>query len=86
MEMSVSIVAVRWRSPRQASRWNGHAPQSTTGVARKSATSSQPANCSGPIMERARTGTASTVEIRRRMRRPRASPASGRGAPGSVAP
>ena len=86
MLMSVSIVAVRWRRPRQAARWNGHPPQSTTGVARTSATTSQPANCSGPIMERTRTGTARTAETSSRVRSPRASPASGPGVPGSVAP
>ena len=36
MEMSVSIVAAPWRRLIHAARWNGHAPHTTTGVARAS--------------------------------------------------
>ena len=40
-EMSVSIVAAPCRRFSQAARWNGHAPQTTTGVARASDTHCQ---------------------------------------------
>ena len=36
-EISVSIVAAPWRRLVQAARWNGQAPQMTTGAARASA-------------------------------------------------
>ena len=35
-EMSVSIVAAPWRRLVHAARWNGSAPQTTTGAARVS--------------------------------------------------
>ena len=46
-EISVSIVAARWRRLSAAARWNGQPPQNTTGVASASASHSQPRNWSG---------------------------------------
>ena len=56
--ISVSIVAVPWRRFAQAARWNGQAPQSTTGVAKLSASHCQLSNCSAGIIETSSTGSA----------------------------
>ena len=58
--ISVSIVAVPWRRFAQAARWNGQAPQSTTGVASLSASHCQLSNCSAGIIETSRTGSERT--------------------------
>ena len=67
-EISVSIVAVPWRRLAHAARWNGHAPQSTTGVARFSASHCQLSNCSAGIIETSSTGSDSSAETIRRKR------------------
>ena len=58
-EISVSIVAVPWRRLVQAARWNGQAPQTTTGAARVSDSHCQLVNCSAGIIAIAITGTVS---------------------------
>ena len=50
MEMSVSIVAARWRAFSSAARWKPKPAQKTTGVASASASHSQPSNWSGGII------------------------------------
>ena len=47
IEISVSIVAAPWRAFSSAARWKPKPAQKTTGVARASASHSQPANWSG---------------------------------------
>ena len=47
----MSIVAVPCLRFAQAARWNGQAPQSTTGVARLSASHCQLSNCSAGIID-----------------------------------
>ena len=56
-EIRVSMVAAPWRRLTQAARWNGHPPQSTTGVASGSASHCQSSNCSAGIIDIASTGT-----------------------------
>ena len=58
--MSVSMVAVAWRRLSQAARWNGHAPQVTTGAARVRDSHCQASNCSAGTIARRTTGTVST--------------------------
>ena len=67
-EISVSIVAVPWRRLAHAARWNGHAPQMTTGVARFSASHCQLSNCSAGIIETSSTGSESSAETISRKR------------------
>jgi hypothetical protein len=67
-EIRVSIVAVAWRRFAHAARWNGHAPQTTTGVASWSASHCQFSNCSGGIIESTRTGSVSAAEMTSRRR------------------
>src|SRR5258705_7446609 len=74
--MRVSIVAAPWRALAQAARWNGNAPQTTTGEANVRASHCQLVNCSGGIIDRAMTGTVSTSEISSRGRNEAASPDS----------
>ena len=57
MLMSVSIVAVACLRFAQAARWNGQAPQSTTGVASCSDSHCQLSNCSAGIIDIASTGS-----------------------------
>ena len=67
-EMSVSIVAVAWRRFAHAARWNGSAPQTTTGAASVSDSHCQFSNCSGGIIAIASTGSVSAVETSSRRR------------------
>ncbi len=67
-EMSVSIVAVACLRLTQAARWNGQAPQSTTGAAQVRLSHCQLSNCSGGIMARTSTGAVSASEISSRRR------------------
>ena len=60
----MSMVATPCRAFAMAARWNGHAPQVATGVARTSDSQAQPGKCGG--MANSTTGTASTREIRSR--------------------
>jgi hypothetical protein len=69
MLMSVSIVVVPWRSERQAARWNGQAPQNTTGVASAKHSHCQYVNCRGGIIEMSTTGVARARENQNRRRR-----------------
>ena len=83
----MSIVAAPWRRFVHAARWNGHAPQVTTGAASVSDNHCQASNWSAGIMARATTGTARTVDTTRRSRRARVSSRSSAAAgPGATAP
>ena len=57
--MSVSIVAAPLRRFFHAARWNGSAPQSTTGAASVSDSHCQARNCSAGTIDIAMTGTVS---------------------------
>src|ERR1035437_6186578 len=67
-EIKVSIVAARWRALVSAARWNGNAPQTTTGEARVRASHCQLSNCSIGIIDINSTGRLRTAEITRRCR------------------
>ena len=67
-EISVSIVAVPCLRFAHAARWNGQAPQTTTGAASVSDSHCQDSNCSGGIVAIASTGSISASEITRRCR------------------
>ena len=62
------MVAVPCRRFVNAARWNGHAPQTTTGAARVSDSHCQLVNCSAGIIAIAITGTVSASEISNRCR------------------
>jgi hypothetical protein len=62
------MVAVPCLRFAQAALCNGHAPHSTTGVARLSASHCQLSNCSAGIMEVSRTGTVSRADTTSRRR------------------
>ena len=66
--MSVSMVAAPCRRLVQAARWNGSAPQTTTGAARVSDSHCQASNCSGGTIAIAMTGTVSTRQTSSRSR------------------
>ena len=66
--ISVSIVAVACLRFAQAARWNGHAPQITTGVASCSASHCQLSNWSAGIIDISSTGSASSAEMSSRRR------------------
>ena len=68
IEMSVSIVTAAWRALRAAARWNGQPAQSTTGVARASATHSQPSNWSGGTIASSVSGAVSATATTSRRR------------------
>ena len=70
-EMSVSIVVAPCRRLTHAARWNGQAPQTTTGAARTSESHCQNVNCSAGTIAMATTGTVRAVEMRSRSRRAR---------------
>ena len=77
-EISVSIVAVARRRLAHAARWNGRAPQTTTGAASVSESHCQFVNCSGGTIASTKTGSASTAEtISRRRSSAVSSPAGG---------
>ena len=65
-EINVSMVAAPWRRLAHAARWNGHAPQLTTGAARVNESHCHPSNCSDGIMAIKITGTDSSVDTSRR--------------------
>ena len=67
----VSMVVVPWRRLVQAARWNGHAPQTTTGAARVNESHCQLVNCRAETIAMATTGTVSTAEIISRCRNSR---------------
>ena len=81
-EIRVSMVAAPWRRLTQAARWNGHAPQITTGVASCSASHCQLSNCSAGIIDTRSTGSDSAAETTSR----RSSGALGSGSPAGSAP
>ncbi len=58
IETSVSMVEVPCRALAQAARWNGSAPQTTTGAASVSESHCQLSNCSAGTIAIATTGTA----------------------------
>ena len=57
------MVAAAWRRLSQAARWNGHAPQTTTGAASVSDSHCQASNCSAGIIASRTTGTVRAIEI-----------------------
>src|SRR5699024_7174214 len=67
MEMRVSMVAAPWRRFVQVARWNGQAPQTTTGAARVRESHCQQVNCSGGIMASRIAGmdSAALISVRR---------------------
>ena len=67
-EMRVSIVAAPWRRLASAARWNGHAPQITTGEASARASHCQSSNCSAGTIDSRSTGTLSAAETSSRRR------------------
>ena len=67
-EMRVSMVAAPWRRLVQAARWNGRAPQTTTGEARVRESHCQLSNCRAGIIDISSTGTVSTAQTTRRWR------------------
>src|SRR5664280_967229 len=67
-EIKVSIVAAPWRALVRAARWNGYAPQTTTGEARVRANHCQLSNCNAGIIDISNTGRLSAAEITRRCR------------------
>ncbi len=71
-EISVSIVAAPWRAFRSVARWNPAPAQKTTGVARTSASHSQPSNWSGGTIVIAMSGAVSSAATTRRVRTARA--------------
>ncbi len=81
-EISVSIVAVAWRRFAHAARWNGRAPQTTTGAANVSDSHCQPSNWARETMARTTTGTASTVDTTSRARSEASSGSSSGDGPG----
>ncbi len=76
MLTSVSIVAAPWRALTTAARWNGQAPQTTTGEASVRTSHCQLSNCSGVTIDSSRVGTASAVLISARWRSDRVSGSS----------
>ncbi len=68
IEMSVSMVAARWRALVQAARWKGSAPQTTTGPDRVSTSHCQLVNCSAGIIDSSRTGADRTADTTNRCR------------------
>ena len=67
-ETSVSIVEVPCLRLTQAARWNGQAPQTTTGAARVRESHCQYVNCRAGTIARAMTGTVRTAEMTNRRR------------------
>jgi len=68
IEISVSIVALPCLRFANAARWNGHAPQTTTGTASTNDSHCQFVNCSAGTIAIAITGSVSTAEINNRCR------------------
>ncbi len=60
------MVEAKWRALMAAARWNGHADQNTTGVARASATQPQCGNCAAGTMEMMNSGTVKIAPTTRR--------------------
>ncbi len=84
-EISVSIVAVACLRFAHAARWNGSAPQTTTGAASVSDSHCHDSNCSAGIIAIANTGTVSASETSRRWRSGAVSSAGAASGSGSVA-
>ena len=76
-EISVSMLAARWRRPAHAARWKGQPPHSTTGAASARAAHSQPPNRRAGIIDTSSTGSESAAETARRRPSP-PSPSLGR--------
>ena len=70
IDTSVSMVTAPWRRFTAAARWNGQAPQSTTGAASASETHCHCGNCSAGTIASAITGTARTALTMSRSRSP----------------
>ncbi len=80
----MSIVAAPWRRLVHAARWNGRAPQTTTGAARVSDTHCQASNWAAGTIASTTTGTVSTVDTSRRFRRAATSGSAAASGPSSV--
>jgi len=76
----VSIVAVACRAFAHAARWNGRAPQTTTGAASVSDSHCQLSNCSGGTIAISRTGSVSAIDTSSRRRSGAVSSVSSAGA------
>ncbi len=85
IEISVSMVAARWRRFTHAARWNGQAPHTATGEARVSASHCQLRTCSGGIIAIASTGTVSIAHTSNLVRSA-ASAAAASSTPGAAVP
>jgi hypothetical protein len=75
-ETSVSIVEVACRRFVHAARWNGYAPQTTTGAASTRDSHCQYVNCQAGTIAIAITGTVSTVDTTSRWRSERSGSSS----------
>ncbi len=86
-ETSVSMVVLPCRRFSRAARWNGHAPQTTTGAARVSDSHCQPSTWSAGTIAISTTGRLSSAEASSRWRSPSSSGSRSSGSPaaGSVA-
>ena len=62
------MVAAPWRRLVHAARWNGNAPQTTTGADRVSESHCQWSNCSAGTMASTTTGTVSSADTTSRWR------------------
>jgi len=71
------MVELPCRALAQAARWNGKAPQTTTGAARVSESHCQYSNCQAGTIASATTGTDNTAETSSRCRSDRVSASSG---------
>ncbi len=81
-EISVSMLAARWRRPAHAARWKGQPPHSTTGAASASAAHSQPPNRRAGIIDTSSTGSERAAETARRRPSPPSPSWAGSPAPG----
>ncbi len=78
-EISVSMLAERWRRPAHAARWNGQPAHSTAGAASARASHSQPPKRRAGTIETSSTGSESAADAARR--RPSRPSPSGAGSP-----
>src|SRR5689334_2966582 len=87
-ETRVSIVVAPWRALTQAARWNGSAPQTTTGDASVSESHCQLSNCQAGTIASRITGMLSSAETTSRSRNGSVGAESGAGASedGTAAP
>ena len=80
IEISVSIVAAKWRAFSAAARWNGHPAHSTTGADSANASHSQPVTRPGGTTTKTTGAIDSSVATTSRSRSIRASRSPARSA------